>query len=306
MTPLARIRLRHVRVFLEVARVGGLTAAAGTLHVTQPALSKTIRELEEIVGAALFDRSHRQMILNDAGRRFHAHAARIERDLDRATRAAQRAAKRSRLRLGVLPTAATDLVPRAVRRFSQTRPNCVLDVATGGNPDLVGALRGGALDLVVGRMAPPEAMTGLAFEQLYPERILAVARPDHPLAELEVVEATRLESWPLILPPPDALIAQPVEAWRLSVGLSHVEATLRTVSLAVGRGAVRGSDGVWFISEGVVAFELRERLLAALPLDRPIYAGPLGISRRAEDDGEEAAAFADCLHAVAQHMRAGG
>jgi len=299
MGTLHRIRLRHLRVFLEVARSGGLTVAAGVLNVTQPALSKTVRELEEIVGTPLFERSHRRMNLSEAGQRFRVHATRIERDLERAARSAAAAGRRTRLRVGVLPTAATDLVPTAVRSFADARPHCVCDVATGGNAGLVEQLRGGALDLVVGRMAPPAEMTGLVFEQLYPERIVTAVRPDHPLAAQAVVEPADLEEWPLILPPPDALIAPPVDAWRTSVGLAHREASLRTVSLAVGRCAVRDSDAVWFISEGVAAFELRHRLLAALPLDRPILGGPLGISLRAEDEIEEVDAFRACLRRAA-------
>lgn len=300
----SRLRLRHLRVFLEVARQDSMTAAAGTLHVTQPALSKAIRELEDIVGASLFDRTHRRMVLSEAGHRFRVHAARIERDLDRATRAARGAVERTGLTLGVLPTAATNLVPSAAHTFARSHPTCVLDITTGGNAALMAGLRDGTLDLVVGRMAPPDDMAGLLFEQLYPEEIIAVVRPGHPLLASAETDIAALEAWPLIVPPPAALIAPPVRSWLTSVGLGDVDGTLRTVSLAVGRGAVLGSDAIWFISLGVVAFELRHRHLARLPLSKPIFAGPLGVSRRDDGaDGPEMRAFRDCLQTTARALR---
>ena len=69
-----RIRIRHLRCFLETARLGSLSAAADAMNVSQPAASKTIRELEEVLGKPLFDRSHRRLSLTAAGRVFQQHA----------------------------------------------------------------------------------------------------------------------------------------------------------------------------------------------------------------------------------------
>ncbi len=69
-----RIRLRHLRCFLETARLGSLSAAADVLNVSQPAVSKTIRELEEVLGKPLFDRSHRRLTMTAVGRVFQQHA----------------------------------------------------------------------------------------------------------------------------------------------------------------------------------------------------------------------------------------
>ncbi|MEC9197039.1 MAG: LysR family transcriptional regulator, partial [Pseudomonadota bacterium] len=69
-----QIRMRHIRCFLETARLGSLSAAADALHVSQPAASKTIKELEDILGVALFDRSGRRLTLTRAGSLFQRHA----------------------------------------------------------------------------------------------------------------------------------------------------------------------------------------------------------------------------------------
>ena len=68
-----RIKLRHLRSFLETARLGSLSAAATDMHISQPAMSKTIKELEDILGTQLFDRSSRRLSLTQAGRVFQQH-----------------------------------------------------------------------------------------------------------------------------------------------------------------------------------------------------------------------------------------
>ena len=289
-----RFRLRHIRAFLAVARTGSVTAAAEALNMTQPAASKTIRELEDVLGAELFDRSGRRLRPNAAGRAFGVFAGRAWSDLDRAFQAARGPAEEVRLSAGVLPTAATDLFPRAALAFAAAWPGAVLRAVTGPNWLLLAQLREGALDLVVGRMADPEAMEGLLFEQLRPEDIVLVARPDHPLAGRDVVGA-EVADWPLILPPKGALISDPVRAWLTAEGLGTPRPLFETVSLAFGRRAVELSDALWFISRGVVADELRTGRLVALRLAGPVLAGPLGISTR---DGAAASLALDTLRAA--------
>ena len=118
-----RIRLRHLRCFLETAKLGSLSAAANALNVSQPAASKTLRELENILGKRLFDRSHRRLILTAEGHVFQQHAGAgmialtRAQDLVKGTPAAF-----TRLSVGVLPTAATSLMPRAALNFRMSFP----------------------------------------------------------------------------------------------------------------------------------------------------------------------------------------
>jgi LysR family pca operon transcriptional activator len=278
----ARLRLRHLRCFLETARTGSLSAAAEALHVSQPAASKTIRELEEIVGVALFDRGGRRLALTPAGALFQQHAGTAMLALDRAQDMARRApARLTRLTVGVLPTVATAVFPRAALAFRERFPNCVLRVSTGPNWLLLSQLREGTLDLIVGRMPSPEQMTGLTFRQLYTERVVLVVRPGHPLIRGGRL-AEELADYPLLLPPAGAVITPAVQAFLLSVGLQSLQPAFESVSLAFGRKVVQGSDTVWFISEGVVAEEIAQGTLAALDPGTELLAGPVGICQRAQ------------------------
>ncbi|MEL6571220.1 MAG: pca operon transcription factor PcaQ [Pseudomonadota bacterium] len=278
-----RIRLRHLRCFLETARLGSLTAAANAMHVSQPAASKTIKELEQILGRPLFDRSARRLTLTPAGKVFQQHtgAALIElaRGQDLVT-GVPRVAKR--VAAGALPTAATTLMPSASLAFREAFPTCLLRVSTGPNWLLMSQLREGSLDLVVGRMGPAKVMEGLSFQPLYSEKIIAIVRPSHPLCNIADA-AARLSEYPIIVPPSGAVISHQVQAMLTRHSIPVGTQAFETVSLAFGRGLVQRSNAIWFISRGVVAAELAEGSLAELPIEENALGAPVGISTR--EDG---------------------
>lgn len=296
------LRLRHLRCFLEVAHRGSLSAAAEALHVSQPAASKTIRELEQILGTVLFDRSGRRLTLTPAGRVYQAHAGAALADLERGQRMVLNPPKeRPRLRAGVLPTAATGLVPRAALAFRADHPEVLLDVMTGPNWLLLSLLREGQLDLVVGRAPPEDKAEALRFRQLYWERVVPVVRPAHPLLRRDW-DYGALTDYPLMLPPQGALIASGVRTWLHSVGISDPQPAWENVSLPFGREVVLHSDTVWFISEGVVRPELESGMLAVLPIRNELFGGPVGISLR---EGAEPAPEAQALIAALERAAVG-
>jgi LysR family pca operon transcriptional activator len=288
------ISYRHVRCFLEVARLSSVGQAADALAISQPAVSKTLRELEERLGVPLFERAGRRLRLTTAGRLFQKHAGLSLAELDRGVRALAGPAERDLLAVGVLPTVATRVLPKAALAFARAVPEACLRASTGPNRFLLSQLRDGRLDLVVGRLAAPDEMAGLVFEQLYSEAVVAVVRAGHPLL---AAPGMPLTGFPLILPPPDAIIRQVVEQHFLRGGLEVPRPQVETVSLALGRGLVQASDAVWFISAGVVAEEVAAGTLAALDLGGMAQAGPVGLTLRS---GQEAS---DALRQLMQAVR---
>ena len=287
----AHLRLRHVRTFLEIARAESVSIAADRLNITQPAVSRTLKELEQMLGTQLFERVGRGLRLNEAGRVFQSHASasmvellrgrdRLARDGDLATR----------LSVGVLPTAATDLLPRAALAFREEMP-----ILTGPNWLLFNQLRDGTLDLVVGRMPERDAGTGVTFQQLYVEDVVLVCRPGHPILGQPVPEH-HIADHTLILPPGGAVIAQTVERYLASIGLPEMRGAYETVALPVGRKIVGASDALWFISRGVVADELAAGSLVAVGLSSPLLSGPVGISiARSAPLNVERSVLAECV-----------
>ncbi|MFN4129363.1 MAG: LysR substrate-binding domain-containing protein [Paracoccaceae bacterium] len=272
------VKLRHIRAFLDIAAEGSLTSVARRQGISQPALSRTLAEIEDLLGVALFTREKRRLVLTEAGAVFRHHASIALQALEAGAAALAPDAGGGGIRVGILPTAATRLFPRVALRFRAVRPDTLLKIETGPHFYLLGLLREGAIDLMVGRMPVAGEMAGLAFEHLYEEEIVLVARAGHPMATQPLI--VTLQAVPLILPPEGALIRRAVDDYLASLGLHALRPAFETVGLAVGRGILAGSDAVWFISRGVVADEVDRGDLMVLSTGARFRSGSVGITRR--------------------------
>lgn len=278
----SRIRLRHLRTFLEVARARGVGRAAATLHVSQPAVTKTLRELEELLGAPLFHREGRRVRLTAAGEALLPYAGQAVSAIRHGIETVASDGGGPLVRIGALPTVSARIMPPAVAALTAEPPAPRLRIVTGENAVLLEQLRSGVLDMVVGRLAEPERMTGFFFEHLYSEQVVFVVRPGHPLLDAADDIVAGLAEFPILLPPPGSAIRPFVERFLLTRGVSRPRVVIETVSDSFGRGFVRAGDAVWVISEGVVAQDLAEGLLAALPLDAGETRGPVGLTMRTD------------------------
>lgn len=273
------VKLRHIRAFLDIATQGSLSGVARAQGITQPALSRTLAELETLLGQPLFLRQGRRLVLTEQGALFRRHAEAALQSLE-AGAAALRPGSGGTIRVGALPTVATRFFPRVVLRFRELRPQTLLAVETGPHFYLMRLLREGAIDLMIGRLPGASEMAGLSFDHLYEEDIVLVARAGHPLAGRPLPRM--LAESPVILPPATALIRPQVEEYLASIGLAGLRPAIETVSLALGRGICLASDALWFISRGVVADELDRGLLAELPVGARFLSGAVGMTRRQE------------------------
>jgi LysR family transcriptional regulator, pca operon transcriptional activator len=275
------IKLRHIRAFLDISVDGSLSSVARKQGLSQPALSRTLSELEDLLGTPLFRREQRRLILTEQGLSFRHHASLAIQALEAGAAALRPGAGRATVRVGILPTAATRLFPRIALRFQAAEPATLLKIETGPHPYLLGLLRQGNIDLMVGRMPIAGDMAGLQFAHLYEEEIVLVARHDHPHADQPVVRL--LQSVPLVLPTEGAVIRGAVNDFLASLGLTDLQPAMETVALAVGRGILTGSDAVWFISRGVVAEELDRKEMIVIPTGVRFLSGSVGITRRLSD-----------------------
>ncbi|SHM52738.1 LysR family transcriptional regulator, pca operon transcriptional activator [Paracoccus solventivorans] len=275
-----RIRLRHIQAFAEIVRQGSLKRAAEVLYLTQPAISRTIAELEEIVGARLLSRSRRGVSLTPQGEFFHGHALNALGALTQGLAGiGGQADPGLALLVGALPSVSARLMPDVVAELQRVAPHLRLSIADGGHGHLTTLLRAGDLDVVIGRLGAPETMQGLSFTQLYLEDVAVVVRPGHPI--LDDPDLRRIAEFPVLYPPRTAAIHPLVERLLLSRGIAPPPRRIETVSGAFGRVHVRQSDAVWFISAGVVAREIADGRLVRLPLDTELTKGPVGLMTRA-------------------------
>ncbi|MFC0010055.1 pca operon transcription factor PcaQ [Devosia nitrariae] len=299
-----RIKLRHISCFLEVARLKSVVNAAEALNISQPAASKTIQELEEILGASLFDRSRRNLFLTPFGEVFYRYAGTSVAALRQGIEAVGGAHEATIVRVGALPTVSARILPDAVDSFSGGGQRAHVRIVTGPNGYLLSLLRTGEVDLVIGRMAEPEAMLGLSFEHLYSERVAIVVRPGHPLLAERHFNLAMIESHQLLMPTPDSVIRRLVDRMLLANGVTNIRDEIETVSNAFGRSYVRQTDAIWIISEGVVARDVAEGQLARLPVDTSETTGPVGLTTRIDTSQSLATTgFIEAVRAVAAGLR---
>lgn len=144
--------LRHVRYLKAVADHGNFTRAAEALHVSQPALSQQIKELEERLGAQLLDRSGRKVRPTDRGAAYLAHVQRALEELEEGARAVRDVEDLSTgsIRLGVTPSVAAYLIGPLLRRFRARYPGIFLAIRVSAQEDIEAALRDDELDLGIG------------------------------------------------------------------------------------------------------------------------------------------------------------
>lgn len=300
--------MAQLRALAEFAEAGSFSAAARVMGVTEPAVQRAAREIERLLGAQLFDGSHRALRLTTAGETVAAQAGRALKEIAAAFDELREREGRydGRLVIGTLPLARTRLVPEAVADLIARHPEARIEIIDGAYPALVRALRNGSCDLIVGALRGADCPPGLAETHLFDDSLAIVARTRHPLAGRPVIPE-ELAAYPWVLPRRDtparavfdrldaqARIADPARG--------HVE----TGSLVALRGVLIASDAVSIISPRQIDHELRQGLLTVLDLALPDTARPIGISMLADwRPTALGAGFLACLHRAAGQGAAG-
>lgn len=278
-----RIRLRHLHTFVAVAQQGTLGRAAETINLSQPALSKTLNELEQLTGTRLFERGRLGAQLTVPGEQFLTHAVKVLDALNTAGQALNRKEDASAdvVRVGALPTAALGILPAAIGRFHQQQKSTSLQVATMNNTMLLAGLKSGEIDLGIGRMSDPELMGGLNYELLFLESLKLVVRPGHPLLQ-ETITLSRVMEWPVVVSPKGTVPRQNAEALLQSQGCKMPAGCIETLSASLSRQLTVDYDYVWFVPSGAVKEDLRQATLVSLPVPTQSAGEPIGILTRVD------------------------
>lgn len=194
------MELRHLRYFVSVAEEENVSRAALRLHVSQPALSRQIRDLEDELGFALLQRSAKSVRLTDAGRTFLTEAKAVLQRTREAVSAAEAVAtgRRGELHVGYAPTPTVRLLPATLRAFQAAAPGVRVKLHDLSTEEMVSGLRNGALHLAF-LVQPPRAMgRGLEFRPLLRDPVRLAVAPTHPFARLRAVPLARAAAEPFV------------------------------------------------------------------------------------------------------------
>lgn len=284
----SRIKFRHLQCFLAVADQGTLQKAAGKLSVTQPALSKTLKELEALLAVRLFERGRMGAALTAAGTALLQPARACVEALRGAVASVAPGSgpMAASVAIGVLPTVAPILIGPLLAGLDAAGSQTKLRIVTGSNPELLARLRQRELDLVLGRFAEPAQMAGLSFEHLYADPLVLALRPDHPVladaAQRDDLLA-QLQNFTLILPIAGTAIRHSADSFLLARGLDPAAMrTIETLSVSIARAYTLASNAVWVSPQGAIERELQRGELVALPVSMAGTEELVGLSLRAD------------------------
>jgi DNA-binding transcriptional LysR family regulator len=194
------MELRHLRYFVAVAGDQNVTRAAERLHVSQPGLSRQIRDLEDELGFALFERTAKSIRLTEAGQVFLTEARAVLQRAEEGVRAARAVAEGriGEINVGYAPSLTTQILPQALRAFQAESPGVRVLLHDLTTEEMLGRIRDGKIDVSLGVRPSRAQMKGLTFQKLVEYPICVAVAPGHPLARRRSVPRAHLGAGPLI------------------------------------------------------------------------------------------------------------
>lgn len=243
--------LRHIRAFLTLARAGSFTRAAAELHMAQPTLTVQIQQLENAVGVKLFDRNKRHVALTQAGRDLLLPLERILLDIEAIATNTEELLEHRRglVTVAALPSVAAGLLPRAIKKLSESYPGITVRVYDGVAMTVGAMVKAGQVDF--GISSQMQADRELTSHVLFMDRLCAVVASSHPLARKRSMSLQELARHPLILMVKDSSSRQLVDLAFDREGLVSNVAYETTYGTSVAGMAAAGL-GVGILPESMV------------------------------------------------------
>ncbi len=297
-----RLKIRHLEVFMALVESGSQSVTAMQLNVTQPALSKWLRELEQDMECPLFERG-RPLRLTVYGQVVLRYAQRVLGDSFRMANELEtlRAGSSGRVRVGVLPTVAATLVPRVIAQCRRQALHVQITVHEESLDNLLPKLERHELDCIVGRLQAEALNADVFSEALYDEPVCAVVRAGHPLLRQKRVTWRDVAAYSWILPLPGTPMRVRIEAEFAAAHLPLPADPIESVSLLTNEKLLQETDMVSAVSKQLAEHYAGKGSLAILPLEMRHALGPVGLLWV---DANPTAALAHFLDAVRAEARA--
>jgi len=258
---------RQLRAFASLARTGSFTVTATELHLTQSAISHSMKALEREMACRLLDKMNKKIVLTEAGEALLVHVERILAEMATARAELSQLGKwgQSRLRIGASATACQHILPNVLREFRESFPQCVISIEPGDTPEMIAALRDRRIDLAVN--LEPRRDEQLGFRKLFADELAFVVSPLHPWARTGSVVRAEIPRQQFILYGKRSYTAELIDDYfrqddlvlSSSIDLGSIEAIKELVKLGLGVSIL----ALWTCQK-----ELDDRSLVALPLGR--------------------------------------
>jgi DNA-binding transcriptional LysR family regulator len=263
---------RRLQVFHTVARLLSFTKAAESLHMTQPAVTFQVRQLEEQFNTRLFDRTHNRISLTEAGQRVYEFADRIFElyaEMENAVRDMTGEIS-GMLVIGASTTIAEYMLPALLGDFKKQYPDINVHLKVSNSDGIVSMVENNDIDL--GVVEAPVMNKNLVVEECRKDRLVAIVPPQHALASLETVAIKDLLENAYIAREEGSGTREVIQEYLTDLGMqaSDVHISMELGSPEAIKGAVEAGMGVSIVSEVTIHKELQLGSLVALDLDPPI------------------------------------
>ncbi|MCC7275291.1 MAG: LysR family transcriptional regulator [Alphaproteobacteria bacterium] len=278
----ARLRVQHLMMLVSLGRHRNAHRTASDLGLSQPAVSKMVREIEEMFGARLFDRGRGGMHPNGVGEALIARAAALLNDIERTSddMEALAAGEAGHLRLGVIAFVTPALVARTLRRLAGERVSPTVEIREGTTQPLVDQLLRREIDCVIGRYAT-EREAELDQTIFYRQRFAVVVGRRHPrLGRGRRVTLADAASADWVVTPPRTAARQAMSALFMGSGLPSPRVRIETASMEIMKSALVDNELVGLLPADIARHYERAGQLRILPFRPDVQPAPLTLIRR--------------------------
>ncbi|MBB4146340.1 DNA-binding transcriptional LysR family regulator [Sphingobium scionense] len=277
-----RVTAAQVRAFVALARGGSYAAAAAATGVAEPSLHRAVGDLGLALGQRLVDRRGRGVMLTRAGtvlaQRLRLALAELRQGLE--DLADLRGQEGGRILVGAMPLSRARLIPDAIARFRADFPLVDISVHEGSHAELVGPLRDGEIDMMVGALRDPAMALDLTQRPLFEDRPTILARRGHALAT--GWDADALRRYPWILPPEGTPLRQLWQAMFAALGGDLPAVPIECGSVMTIRQLLVGGEYLTLLSHDQLALELEAGLLIDIGPAPGAISRTIGLTTRAD------------------------
>lgn len=300
-----KFRLRHVELISELYDCRSIVKASKRLSLTQPTVTKALRDVESTLGVKLFGRSNRGLEPTPYGEIFARHAKIVLAQLRHAAEELEslRAGYSGKVTVGTLLAASASILPDAIGLLKKQRPGVAISVVVGTYDILMPSLLVGDLDMVLGRLPEEGRSRALVYEEFYAEPICVVTRRGHPLSRKRRLTLRDLASEAWLLPLPETALRRQIERAFVEAGAPLPRNVIESVSILTNRALLRKSDCVGVMPYHVALDDVELGLLAILPVKLKSIESPVGVILRAPGALPPAAsALLECLRLAGKEV----
>ena len=278
----ARLKTRQLLLLIALDDHRNIHRAAEELHMTQPAASKQIKDLEEMLDVRLFDRLPRGMEPTMFGETMirHARMALTSLALAHDDIVALKAGLAGQVEVGVIMTPAMSLLPRAIARVKEQAPMLRIGAHMEASNVLVDRLQRGTLDFMIGRIMEKENSAGLIYEELTEEPACAVVRIGHPLLARTDLTLADLHDQAWILPPHGSILRHRFDMMFRRAGLAIPVNVVDTTALLLITALLQQTDSLHVMPLEVAQYYASLSVIGILPIELPCKMDAFGIIRQ--------------------------